>query len=202
MTVWVTAAKAHRWPWALVFALLLGGLALDNRRTVVEVPMIDWLVPLPLLVAIASTAIGVLPLYSTFGTLEPTLYRAGMVRLRNLALSLVLVVVVCAPAAIEPATAGLAALVYAASLVAVVVIGEYAWSVGLALGLAAVMSDGSVDQPVSTAIESVPGAVFVLLVGGAALLYWRVGPRESRAAPWSLNVRRGKSSPLGARVVE
>jgi len=181
VSVWPAAIKAHRLAWAAGFTVMLGLVSRTHRTSSLEVPLVDWLVPVPVLIAIGSITVGLLPLYSAFGALEQTLCRTTSVRLGNTAISMILMAAACAPAAVREGAAELAVLIYVASVLAVIVIVDYAWCVGLAVGLAAVIADGSIDRPVTSALRAIPDPAVGCALLGAIALYWWAGPRESRS---------------------
>lgn len=178
--MWLVRGHVARWHWAALGAAACATVGLLGRSALVEVPLVEWLVPLPVLVALASVTTGAIPLYAAFGPLESTLSRMHQVRAINVCFAVVMMLAACAPALHHPGIAALVCVIFSATIAAVVLIGDYAWVVGLSLGLVAVMADGSVGKPITTALSAVPLSACVALVGAMALWYWWAGARESR----------------------
>lgn len=180
MSTWWTVLRVGRWHLAVPFAVLLMLTGVARESSAVEIPMIDWLVPMPVLVALVTVAVGLLPLYATFEILENTLVRTPVTRVVQVVGACGLVVLGCWPAIRVDAVAPLVCVLLATGIAAVVIIGEYAWLIGLTLGFAAILLDGSPERPVTAALNAVPLPLWLVIVGASAVLYWWAGPRESR----------------------
>ena len=180
MSVGVAVVRAGRWHIAAPLAVLLLATRLLQQSTLVALPVVDWLVPVPVLVALVASSAGLLPLYATFDLIEPTLVRTPTVRLAQLVGSWVLVLLACWPATRFEAAAPLVCLLLATGTVAVVLIGEFAWLVALTLGFASVVMDGSPTRPVTTALAWVPLPIWLATVAAAGVVYWLAGPKGTR----------------------
>lgn len=180
MSVGVAVIRASRWHIAASVAVALMAVSLVQQSTLVALPVVDWLVPVPVLVALAATSVGLLPLYATFDLIEPTLLRTPTVRLVQVAGSWALVMIASWPATRFDAGAPLVCLLLATGTVAVVLIGDFAWLVSLTLGFASVVLDGSPTRPVTTALTSVPLLVWLAIVAATGTVYWLAGPKETR----------------------
>ncbi|MDQ1105830.1 hypothetical protein [Nocardioides zeae] len=173
--------RVGRWHIALPVAVALLVLATWQDGSVIDVPLVDWPVAVPLVLALAGAGAGLLPLYSAVGGLEATLVRTTSWRAVQLAGSLGAVAIAAWPAAFGvPDTTRLVCLLLVTGYVAVVAIGDAAWVVPVAIGGLAVVADGAIDRPFSTALAQVPAVVWAALVLGAAVLYVVRGPREAR----------------------
>ncbi len=175
-----TVLRTGRWHLVVPLAMLMHGLGLVTEKTFVSIPMVEWLVPLPVLIALVTITIGLLPLYSAFACLEATLLRARDLRAGQVAGALVVGFLGAWPAFREPAMEALLCLLFAVGIASVVVLGEYAWVVALTAGFLSVVLDGSPAQPVTTMLESVPLGWWVVLLGSAAGVFVAAGPREVR----------------------
>jgi hypothetical protein len=180
-----TRLAAHRWPTTAAVALALGLLAWWTRRSSVDFPVLQDPVPARALIGIGVGIVVQLPLYSSFPELEATLAREPRVRLVRVAAVLALVGATTAPAwaatADDPrwsANLVLAALLTALGLVCVVLLDDLGWTAPVALGLLAIVTDVGPLYPVSRALAAVPAFVVVLVLGAAAVVYVRRGPRR------------------------
>jgi len=176
----IIVIRAGRWHLALALAMVLMALGIAQQSEAISVPMVDWLVPAPVLVTLVITSVGLLPLYSRFHRLDRNLAREGNSRLLTFFGTAVLIMVGCLPALRVPGVAPLVCVLVAAGTIGVVIVGEYAWLVGLTLGLASIFMDGSVDRPVTALLNSVSLSVWLSAAALAGVCYWRFGPLESR----------------------
>lgn len=176
----VTWVRVGRWHLAVPMAGLLLGVGLAQRTTYISIPVVDWLVPAPMLVALVTVTVGLLPLYSVFGALERTLPRTSLVRGVRVLGATGLVLVAAAPALWYEGAAALVCVLLAAGILAVVLVGEYAWLVGLTLGAAAVVMDAPPDKHVTAVLTAVPLGVWAGLLAVAVAAYWWWGPRDVR----------------------
>lgn len=179
-TAWRTVARVGRWHVVVPLELVLMAIGFVQRSQLVTIPVIDWLVPAPLVLGMVSITVGLLPLYSSFHLLERTFVRAPEVRACAVAGSCLVILAGSSPALGIPGDASLIYVLLAVSILAVVVVGEYAWLVSLALGFTAMIADGSRDRPLTTFLNAVPLLVWVAAAVIASAIFWRFGPLEHR----------------------
>lgn len=177
---WLVVMRAGRWHIALLIALALMMVGIAQQSEAVSVPMVDWLVPAPILVTLVATTAGLLPLYSRFHHLERNLAREANSRVLTFLGTTAIFMLGSSPALRIPGVAPLVCVLMAAGTIGVVIVGEYAWLVGLTLGLASIFMDGSVERPVTTLLNSVTLPIWLAAAAVAGVVYWRFGPLEAR----------------------
>lgn len=161
-----------------VLVLMIIGVSRMNHS--VWIPFTQWLVPTPVLVSLAAMVIVPGPLYANFGSLERALARTGAVRLVQIGVSWMLAALATWPAIYVDRVGPLVCVLVALATVSVVVLGEYAWVVALAVGFGSVIVDGAPGRPMTTWLEGVPLAVWIAGVLASGGAYWVWGPREVR----------------------
>lgn len=171
--------RVGRWHLAVPMAGLLLVIGLAQRTRYVTIPVVDMLVPVPLVVALVTVTAGLLPLYSAFGALERTLPRTPPVRAARVTTAVGLVFVAAWPALRCDATAALVCVLLATGVLAVVLIGDYAWVVGLSLGGAALVMDAPPARHMTTVLTAVPLGLWGGMLVVAMVAYWWWGPREA-----------------------
>lgn len=178
---------AHRWVSTGLLALVLGLAGWQFGDEGVRLPLVEEPVPVRLLSMLAVTLIGLSPLYASFPELELTLPREPLLRVARVAVAAALAAIVALPAIAGATTSWdrhaelvLFALVLAAGVVAVVVLGETAWAVPLALGVFALIADGTASEPITRALRQVPTSLALLTLLVSAVLFVRCGPHRPR----------------------
>lgn len=177
---WRTAAVVGHWHIVVPVESVLVAIGTAQRSQLATIPMIERFVPAPLLLAMVGITVGLLPLYSSFHVLERTLVRATGVRACAVAGSCAVALFGSLPALRIPGVAPLVYALLAVGILAVVIVGEYAWLVSLALGFTAIMADGSQDRPLTTFFNSIPSLTWIAALVIVGLTFWRLGPLEHR----------------------
>lgn len=167
-------------------ALMFGVVGWRGRDTGVEVPGIDGTVALPLLTMMSTIVTLLGPLYRVFPTVEETLARERIVRLARGLLAVLLTIASFAPSSGGAASRGewprLLTLAWL-GVAAIILIGDLAWTVVLAIGTVFVLVDNAFQSdPVTDVFERVgvvaPGVALVLAVG----VYARTGAGRAPSA--------------------
>lgn len=171
--------RAHDLHRCLAASAALAIAGLSWRALSVSLPFLASPVPVPTLVAVATSALVLVPLYSRFGILARTFARERLMRPVRLAAATVIGAFAFAPAA---TTDGLWLLMTlaAAGVLATVVVGEFAWAVSLLAGFTAMFVDTGISRPVARILERwgpMTGIATILLAFVAYVLW---GPRASR----------------------
>src|SRR5690606_607642 len=89
-----------------------------------------------------------------------------------------LVFVAAWPALWYDATAALVCVLLATGVLAVVLIGDYAWVVGLSLGAAALVVDSPPARHMTAVLTAVPLGLGGGILVAVMVAYWWWGPRE------------------------
>ncbi|MCO1338377.1 hypothetical protein BJH93_05625 [Kocuria polaris] len=179
MTGW-TLFKLTRLHICLPATLILMIVGISQMAYSVWIPFVQWLVPTPVVVALAAMVIVPGPLYTNFAALERTLARTGSVRLIQIGLAWLLAALATWPGVYVDRVGPLVCVLVALGTVSVVLLGEYAWVVALAVGFGSVVVDGAPGRPMTTWLESVPVAVWIAGVVASGVAYFVWGPREVR----------------------
>lgn len=176
---------AHRWHTTIAAAVLIAIVGWTTRSTLIHVPFVSDAIPVRLLVIVCAVLVALTPLYSSFPELEAALPREPLLRatraLAGIALALVAVMPAWAPTGQPLAGTELRLLLVllTLSLVSLLLIGDLAWLVGLALGFTAIVVDVPPHLPVTTALEHVPLALLAITLAAAATAVTRYGPRNN-----------------------
>ena len=178
--------KPHRWHWVIPVLTLLAGAGVVLGSEIVAVPFAGRTVVAALLLGLVAIVVGLVPLYPVFGELELALIRERTLRvIRVLCAIAVVVPTLVLPGVVHPGTAPAAdatllLFLLAAGLVAVVVVGEFAWLPVLGLGFTALVVDTAPGSRVGVALGAIGVLPAVAAVAGAAcVVAWR-GARRVR----------------------
>ncbi|KQX65680.1 hypothetical protein ASD06_08605 [Angustibacter sp. Root456] len=157
---------------------IAGGVAAD---TTLQLPLVQRSLPLPVVVLLVAVIVVVTPIQDRFGGLEASLERRRTDRLLAGALACSLAVVACGPAAMSarerlPWSVFVGLLVVA--VMAVVVVGAFAWLPTVVVGLAVTYVDLVYGQPVRSALDTVGLPVLSALLMAALGLYVLRGPSD------------------------
>lgn len=178
--------RVRRWWASLIWAGVLGLVGWINRGSEIHIPLSSGSVPVALLVMLAAVTVLLGPLYAVFPGLEAGLSREPAARLvRGLCASILTL------ASYVPATLGVNSspnewprvmLLMAVGLVALVAVGEYAWSLVLSIGAIGLLVDGaSQTQPVTAALHEIGILIPAVILCLAGVLYVKRGAKEGRS---------------------
>lgn len=154
---------AHYWIFSAVVAILLGAVAYGSRATWIPLPLLQDVVPARSVVAVVAATLLITPLYGAFGPLSRTLVREPLMRpLRAVGVAL-LNVVATSPSWIgirvdERALldARMHGLLLFLAVAAVVVLGDFAWLVPLALGFGTIVIISAPMSEIGRRLSEVP----------------------------------------------
>lgn len=179
-TTWLAIMRAGRWHLAVPIALALLAVGISQQSEAIAIPTVDWLVRAPILVTLVATSAGLLPLYSRFHRLDQTLVRESRGRVVTWMATAAVIGIGSLPALRIPGIGPLVCILIAVGTLGVVLVGEYAWLVGLTIGIASIFMDGSIDRPVTRLLTSVPLPIWLATAAAAGAVFWRFGPLEAR----------------------
>lgn len=178
--------RVQRWRASLIWTAALGLVGWANRGSDIHIPLTSGSVPVALLVMLAAVTVLLGPLYAVVPGLDAGLSREPTVRL-------VRAVTACALTlgSYLPATWGVDSgptqwprimLLMAVGLIALVAMGEYAWSLVLSMGAIGLLVDGaSQTQPVSSALHDIGVLVPAVILFSAGSVYVKLGAKEVRS---------------------
>lgn len=179
---------ARQWPLTLLLVAVLGLTSWGTRALEVRVPFVDVPLPAREFVPPALVAALLVPLYTRFPELAPSLLREAQVRVAATCGALVIGSGALAPTWLHvrgvgqnwTAEAAMFALLWSVSLLALTVVGELAWVVPLGLGVMMLLAEGTPGRPVSRAVSTMPlwaWAAVTLLTSG---WFMYLGPRRTQ----------------------
>lgn len=185
--IWLAGAwlRSRGFPTAVVAGLLVavaGALAGD---VTLRLPYLQRSLPVPLVLITLTALVIATPLQSRFGDVERSFTRGTAERGVAGCLACFIAVAACVPASLRTAGAfpwRLLLALAAATVLAVVLVGPFAWLASLTLGLAAMYANLTRDGIVNTTLDDVGTTALVVTVLVALLVFAARGPASARAA--------------------
>lgn len=176
--------EAHHWRGTTACVLVLAALGFASRATFVQLPFLQEVVPARSLIAIGAAVLLGVPLYGAFAEFAPALAREPRTRALWLVVAGVVAVAAYAPAAVgvpDPfarADTVVFMLLASVSVLSVVLIGDRAWIVTLALGFTLTVVGSGPARPVTSVALHVPAFAVAGCVAAAVAAYLLRGPRR------------------------
>ncbi len=180
-------AAAYRVRLVLLLAAGLGCTGFLSRATFVELPLLQDAVPTQLLIIVAAVTVATFPMYPLLPELSSTLVREVPVRAGLVALGLLLTALSVTPGRDPTAIAiagslddSFALALLTIGIVAVLLVGDYAWMAVMGSGFLAILVNSAPSAPVWRGLRMIDSPLMVLMTLAAASVYVVLGPARLR----------------------